>query len=238
MNLQQCEEKLQLLMRKYGVEASSRPKLMQRDGIFYLEEQDGEIPLLPWRQERRFTEMHALKNSGRAGLPTVLRSQRLVERNRPLAAELLRELDLCQWLMDSTVKSVCAFSGGTAWNIIVTLESQAVCTIELACALEGGQPMIDRHEINTRRGVICDRVVDTQLPQSSLYVFTSQGRQEFNDLDFELYGLMPEEVSLVREAFVVLRDSQQEERRNAFAQLKELEKLVYRSAEQAHCLAM
>ena len=38
MNLQQCEEKLQLLMRKYGVEASSRPKLMQRDGIFYLED--------------------------------------------------------------------------------------------------------------------------------------------------------------------------------------------------------
>ena len=238
MNLRQCEEKLQLLMQKYGVDAAFRPRLEQRGGCYYLEEPDVSVPLLIWRQERRFAEMRGLKHSGRAGMPSVLRSERLVEADRPLTAELVRELDLCQWLMDSPIRSVCAFRGGPALNLIATLESGVVCTVELAAALEGGVPLIDRHEINTRRGVICDRVVDTQIPQSSVYVFTAQERQEFNDQDFELYGLPPEQVSLVREAFAVLRDSLEQDRTDTFARLRELAALVERSAQQERCLTV
>lgn len=238
MDLRQCEEKLQLLMQKYGVEVPFCPKLKEQDGCYYLEEPDASVPLLIWRQERRFAEMRGLKDSGRAGMPSVLRSERLVGAEHPLTAELIRELDLCEWLMGSPIRSVCAFRGGPALNLIATLENDVVCTVELAAALEGGVPLIDRHEITTRRGVICDRVVDTQIPQSSVYVFTAQQRQEFNDQDFELYGLPPEHVSLVREAFAVLCDSLEQDRTDTFARLQELAALVGRSAQQERCLTV
>ena len=65
---------------------------------------------------------------------------------------------------------------------------------------------IDRHEIIARRGVASDRVVDTQVPQASIYKFTAEGEERFTDTDTELFGFEQEEILLVRAAYAVLCD--------------------------------
>ncbi|NLF73919.1 MAG: hypothetical protein GX575_33335, partial [Candidatus Anammoximicrobium sp.] len=63
---------------------------------------------------------------------------------------------------------------------------------------------IDRHELIARRGVACDRVVDTQVPQDSVYALTADGESRYTDTDAELFGLEPDEVLLVRAAYETL----------------------------------
>ena len=64
---------------------------------------------------------------------------------------------------------------------------------------------MDRHEIIARRGIACDRVVDTQVPQSSIYQFTANGEKRYTDIDTELFGFSNAEILLIRAAFEVLR---------------------------------
>ena len=56
-----------------------------------------------------------------------------------------------------------------------------------------------------RRGVASDRVVDTQVAQSSVYAWTDAGGQEHTDVDAELFGLHAEQAALVRGAYDALR---------------------------------
>ena len=63
---------------------------------------------------------------------------------------------------------------------------------------------MDRHEIIARRGVACDRTVDTQVPQASIYEFTAAGEKRFTDTDTELFGFETDEILLIRAAYAVL----------------------------------
>lgn len=64
---------------------------------------------------------------------------------------------------------------------------------------------MDRHEIIARRGVGCDRTVDTQVPLASIYAFTPEGEERFTDTDAELFGFSLEEILAIRAAFEVLK---------------------------------
>ena len=66
--------------------------------------------------------------------------------------------------------------------------------------------MVDRHEIIARRGVTSDLVVDTQVPQSSIYIYTSKGENRYTDVDMELYGFDDLQIDQIRSAFQVLKD--------------------------------
>ena len=70
--------------------------------------------------------------------------------------------------------------------------------------LPAGTAMIDRHELIARRGVACDRVVDTQVPQDSVYALTASRDGRYTDTDAELFGLASDEVPLVRAAYEAL----------------------------------
>jgi hypothetical protein len=67
-----------------------------------------------------------------------------------------------------------------------------------------GTPDIDKHEIITDNGVACDRVVDTQTPQSSIYVYGKENKT-FTDTDAELHGLSEMEINTVRNAFLMAK---------------------------------
>jgi hypothetical protein len=68
-----------------------------------------------------------------------------------------------------------------------------------------GSPLIERHEIIAQRGVASDMVVDTQIPQSSIYTFTSKGENRYTDVDMELFGLDNLQIDHIRSAFQVLK---------------------------------
>ena len=118
---------------------------------------------------------------------------------------LYRELDLCAFLGESPIVSVFAVTNGKTANAIVKLADDKSCSIECSAALPAGTGEMDRHEIIARRGVACDRTVDTQVPQSSIYQFTRDGEKRYTDTDTELFGFSADEITLIRAAFEVLQ---------------------------------
>ena len=72
-------------------------------------------------------------------------------------------------------------------------------------------------------GVACDRVVDTQVPQSSIYVYGKK-KTLFTDTDTELYGYSHKEINTIRAAFALAKSK--EARIAAKANHKHIETVV------------
>lgn len=163
-------------------------------------------PLLPWRYERRFVELRRLVADRTVEEASTLRFAAIAQvGQRSLRGLLLRELDLCAFITGAEVVSVFAVCAGEqAANVVVGLANGVKASVECSTLLPAGCPAVDRHEIIARRGVAADRVVDTQVPQASIYAFGPGGERRFTDTDAELYGLEAEDVALVRAAFAVL----------------------------------
>jgi len=190
-------------------------------------------PLLPWRAERRFVELKRIVDDRTIDPVLMCRFSCMTDgRTLGLPAALYRELDLAEWLLDATVMSVAASVTDDRWaNVIVRLSNAAVCSLELATSLPAGTPAVDRHELIARRGVACDRLVDSQVPQSSVYLLTASGTRQFTDTDAELFGLPPDDVPLVRAAYEALAQAGRREAwRQQHRRLVRLVELVLQSA--------
>ena len=191
------QEKLDFLLEKYSV--GKKATLKDNNTVVV----DGkEIPLLSHRAERRFIELRNIAHNGTLTGISVMRSARIVKKGECLNAALYRELDICAFVLGEGFVSIFSIANGNTMNTIAKTESGVVCTIELSAAMGEGQQVVDKHEIIAQRGTACDKVVDTQNMQSSIYVF-GKSEAQYTDVDFELYGLEIPEVAVVRQAFAV-----------------------------------
>lgn len=165
------------------------------------------VPLQPWRCERRFVELKRLVAEKTITPLLMGRLACLTAREAmPLQAILYREFDLAEWLTGSGIVSLFAsLHGDVAANVILRLEDGTLCSVEAGASLPAGTPTQDRHELIARRGVASDRTVDAQTVQSSVHVWNGAGPQHYTDVDFELFGLDAQQVSLVRAAYEALR---------------------------------
>lgn len=195
------------LLDKYSISGSGELVASEKESSAFgvsLKLDNGQIiNLLPWRVERRFIELKKLIEDHTLEDVSTLRFCSMSS-EYTLGQLLYREFDLCSFLGGSPVKSVFAVSsGGKTANVIAKLENNISCSIECTGQVPG-TPDIDRHEIIARRGIACDRTVDTQIPQSSIYAFTEQGEQRYTDIDAELFGFSNQEIILIRAALQVL----------------------------------
>lgn len=166
------------------------------------------IPLLPHRVERRFAELKKIITDGTLEGVSTLRFAHF-SAAAPLTSLLARELDLMSFLGGSTISSVFSvMSGDAACNVIVRLANGISGAVECGSKLPAGKNDIDRHEIIAKRGVASDRVVDTQVPQESIYMWNDKGEACFTDVDTELFGLPNDEIWVVRAAYAVLLDTE------------------------------
>ena len=195
------QEKLDLLMNKYGVSANAvmeSPLSVTVDGKAF--------PLLPHRYERRFIELKKMLHDGTVTGISAIRCGHVAAAGTDLNALIRRELDLCQFLSGQKIVTVSAFmQQDKAVMILAVLESGIVCPVELAVTLPAGSQPIDKHEVISARGLVCDRVVDTQIPQQSVYLYADTN-EAYTDVDFELYGLSVSDVAAVRNAFALVKD--------------------------------
>ena len=200
MNITQMNRALDALREKYSVSRSGK---IVSGGT--LETEAGQVTLLPWRVERRFVELRNIASNGTLEGISTLRFASITP-GGGLEAQLMREFDLVAWIAGAPVTNVfasCA-TGGCAANVIAALKNGVKASIECSNKLPDGAEPIDRHEIIAARGVASDRCVDTQVPQSSLYLYGAEGESRYSDVDFELFGFSGEETGLVRAAFAVL----------------------------------
>lgn len=230
------EEGLRYLSGRYGVPV---PDSIRLDPLPEGEELSPSLtvsgkrrPLLPWRQERRFIELKNLVNDGTLKDVSSVRVCRIEEAGTDLRVLLYRELDLLEWLLDSPIEYLFTMKNGPAANTVARLRCGVVCTVETAATLAPGAQILDKHEIIASKGVALDKVVDTQIQQNSVYLFSGQKEPDaFTDTDFELYGLTPREIALVRCAMEALRDPElADEMTRQDARLRKLTALALESA--------
>ena len=168
------------------------------------------VPLMPWRSERRFTELKNIANNGTLVGISVFRTARIIRKDSDIYKALYRELDLCQYILNRKIKTIMAVENDSVLNVIAAAEDKIICTIEISATLPKGEIPKDKHEIISQRGIACDIVVDAQLKQDSLYIFSSENKK-FTDVDYELYGLSVEEIAVVRAAFALAQNKNFEE---------------------------
>ena len=191
------QEKLDFLLDKYAVDVKA--VLKDKNTVVI----DGkEIPLLAHRCERRFIELKNIAHNGTLTGISVLRSARLVKKGECLNCQLYRELDIAAFVLDDKFVSIFTIDNGNTLNAIAKTEKGIVCTIEISAVLSEDEKEIDKHELISQRGTACDKVVDTQIMQNSIYVYGNR-QKTYTDVDFELYGLEIPDIAVVRQAFAV-----------------------------------
>ena len=191
---------LNLLLEKYSVGKnavlSADGKTVAINGV--------NVPVLPWESERRIIELRNLVVTGRLGNMCTYRIGHNAKKGTDLFEMLAREVGILEFTVNSMSKEIFAIAGANTMNCIVETENGCVCTIELGATLEDGQKDVDKHEIITDNGVACDRVVDTQMPQDSIYVF-GKNTKTYTDTDAELYNYEEIQINTIRNAFAVAK---------------------------------
>ena len=195
------------LLKKYQIKADESKEFIS--GCFLTDENDSGtyIPLQPWRYNRKFVELRRIVDSRTIEEPLMFRFCALGDKHRWTIDSLIyRECDLCEFLGDSAIISVHAVLNESAGSVIAKLANGVICSVEIGAQLEKGSKMIDRHEIIARRGVASDIVVDTQIPQNSVYTFTDSGSRAYRDIDFELFGLDEPDIEFARAVFDICKN--------------------------------
>ena len=194
---------LNYLLNKYSVNKaaalSQDGKYVSIDGKYY--------PILPWESERRFIELRGLVVNGRMGNMCTYRIGHTSKKGTDLFELLAREIGILEFTVNSKAKEIFAIAGACTMNCIVETENGCVCTIELGATLRETDADVDKHEIITDNGVACDRVVDTQVPQQSIYIF-GECEQTHLDTDAELYGYREAEINTIRNAFAMAKSTE------------------------------
>ena len=212
--MNKLQEKLEFLLDKYSVK--TKAVLKDRKTVII----DGnEIPIFSHRSERRFIELKNIVQGGTLDGISVMRVARIIEKGADIYETLYRELDLCQFILGKKIIAITVMQNDNTLNAIATAEGNIVCTIEISATLKTGEIPKDKHEIISQRGIACDIVVDAQLKQDSIYVFSEENKK-YTDVDFELYGLSTEDIAIVRAAFTVVQKSKYEEMLRIDSQLK------------------
>ena len=224
------QEKLEYLLDKYAVVAEAvmdSPDMVTIDGKEY--------PILSHRFERRITELKKMAGDGTLTGISAMRCGNVSHRDVPLDSIIKREADICRFVLADDIVSVTAFKNrDSAATVIAETSKGIVCSMELADTLPCDANPVDKHEIISARGFICDRVVDTQIPQQSVYLY-SDTQESYTDVDFELYGLSMSDTAAVRAAFAMAKDEKLRE--DSLSENDRLEKIaaaVNESAESGH----
>jgi len=222
--MKRLQEKLDFLLEKYSVDTKAvlkDCKTVEVDGM--------ELPILSHRSERRFFELKNIVNNGTLVGISVMRVARIVEQGTDIYAELYRELDLVQYILQRNIKSIMVMENDNVMNVIATTEDGVVCTLEISATLKAGEIAKDKHEIISQRGIACDVVVDAQLKQDSIYVFGAENKK-YTDVDFELFGLSIEEIAVVRAAFTLAQSKKYDDMKTTHENLCKLVEMAKKSA--------
>jgi hypothetical protein len=212
------EVALQALLDKYDVKADQNFNLSVTSqpgdsrqllpGWHWLTSLPGtnQQPLLTWRVNRAFTELRKIMSDAVVENACLFRFSCLASPDQwSVDALIYREIDLCEFIGGGRTVSIFAVWEKLSVNIILRLATGVLCSIEISTQLPQGSPFQERHELIGQRGTASDRVVDTQVSQSSIYGFTSNGIEQYKDTDMELFGFTENQIEHVRSAFELFK---------------------------------
>lgn len=167
------------------------------------------IPLLHWRNKRRYVELRNIVKTGMVEKPLAMRIHHIVPRGEfdsSLFNIIAYEADLVEFITDQKVDRIFAdFSGMEYTNCIASTDGNIKVSLELGFSPEGSEPVL-LHEIVARTGIASDVAVDTQTMQYPIYVFKGKEVEHYTDIDSELYGLDNTQADCIRFILHVLAE--------------------------------
>lgn len=202
MNIERIQRSLCVLLDKYNISVTEFLNLLP--GWFFLNKEIGnkDVPLMAWRSNRKFIELRNIVANNIIENVCMLRFSSISNSRVDLSALLYREFDLCEFLGNGRIISLHAtFFKNQGGNVIIKLDNGVIGSIEVGNQLPLVSKKIERHELIARRGVASDLVVDTQIPQQSVYLYTKNEIESYKDIDNELWGFEEDEVELIRSSF-------------------------------------
>jgi len=169
-----------------------------------------QVPLLTWRLKRKFLELKKIVEDSSIENVCMLRFCSMGSSDEyDLNSLLYREMDLCEFIGGGKIASLQAvLNEDRNGNVILKLGNGILCSVEVSLRMPSGSDLVDRHEIIAQRGIASDLVVDTMIPQHSVYSCTERGEMRYRDVDMELYGFDEEQIDQVRSAFQVLKQTE------------------------------
>lgn len=150
------------------------------DGVKY--------PLFWWRCDPQVGSMYAKAPSRKL---CSMKLNRAGAKSAGLEALLYKELDIAEWIMGSTVRTVMNFQNGSSMNMLATMKNERVALFELTASLHDDTPEQGRHTYWGEDGMASDRVVSQKVASEAIYLFTEDQRdpQTYNDIFIYMYGL-------------------------------------------------
>lgn len=159
------------------------------------------VPLLHWRNKRRYVELRNLLNNRMIEDPRAMRIHHIVPRGEfdsSLCNILVYETDLAEFILGEPVERIFAdFCGAEYTNCIASTAGNLKLSMELGFSPKGSEPIL-LHEIVARTGIASDVAVDTQTQQYPIYVFKGEEVEHYTDIDNELYGLENTQADCIR----------------------------------------
>ena len=144
--------------------------------------EEGSTPLFPARENPKIRRIKGLDILGIPCAVTVY----AVDGLSP-DAQLLRELDICEWWLGGETVRAKRYACGTSAVVTAVLSNDATISLQLHSAPYGTAQ--SKRELFTTGGMASDRAVDTLLAHPALYVSSPQGTETYTDTDILLYGL-------------------------------------------------
>ena len=209
MDLKKCRDGVHLLCQKYEIELGEWAVSMENE-IPVLEYLGQRIEIPYWRYIDSYISMRNCLTDGTVLQKSMMKTTVIDTAEISLSKMILRETDICLWMMDDKVESVYALGNDRTATIIFRFFSGMVGTIDVANTLASGQAPIQRYEIIGTDGVVTNKSVDELFRQDALYCFSADGRVEgYTDFDMELYGYSIDECALVRSILDILENQKQ-----------------------------
>lgn len=210
--MDKIKKALYSLLEKYDVIFDPSVNLLPGWSFLKKKMDVNDVPLLTWRSNRKFVELHKIVSGNIVEHICMLRFCCLTDSNTDFVSLMYREFDLCEFIGQGKIYSLHAtLTDERGGNIILKLDNGVICSVEIGNQIPFDCKKIDRHEIIARRGVASDLVVDTQIPQQSIYMYTEKEATAYKDVDNELFGFGEEEIELIRSSFEFYRNMQLKE---------------------------
>jgi len=152
------------------------------------------VPIFSYRINPKIAGMKSnqgynMKSNSLLGEPCALTSTSVG--SDPLSSILFRELDVAEFLTDSVVDHITAYTCDKSANLIVRMKNAARVHMQLHSSPYGERQF--HHELFTTQGTVSNRAVDSVIAQHALNIYTKDGNISFTDFDILLFGLTTEE---------------------------------------------
>ena len=142
-----------------------------------------------------------------------MKAECVVQRNNPIEAVVIREMDIAEWVLGDRFNAVFALTDNNrVMHLIGRMNSGARVTLDLTNGLNEQTRETERHEVIAADGDMCDLPVGMQFASEDIYAFNSEKKEPetFTGVIIEDEFYTREEAQILRDAMSVINNENEQ----------------------------